>query len=45
MGQVVFRVDFKQEFLVYLEVLQVVIAVVLVRTRKGQIEPKQYLRS
>ena len=44
MGQVVFLVDFKQEFLVYLEVLQVVIAVVLVRMREGQIEPKQNLR-
>ena len=44
MGQVVFLVDFKQEFLVYLEVLQVVIALVLARMRKGQIEPKQNLR-
>ena len=43
-GQVVFRVDFKQEILVYLEVLQVVIAVVLVRMREGQIEPKQNLK-
>ena len=43
-GQAVFRVDFKQEILVYLEVLQVVIAVVLVRMREGQIEPKQNLK-
>ena len=43
-GQVVFRVDFKQEILVFLEVLQVVIAVVLVRMREGQIEPKQNLK-